>query len=288
MIMNKRLMIAAVGIIFCAVVCASGQTVQPADGGMKRRMIPTRLPWESPKELAARYAAVKARETEIARLDEAGIAALKVAQYAEAEDDARQSVALGLSSGRGIQVLAAALDAQGKTSEALAAYKRIAEMGDDTPQNELPYALLLLKTGHWAQAVRAYERQLPNNADKGLMRPYSDFSPTVPRPKELTAAIHIELGLATGWGGYHGVGNERRGQALAQLQQGLALEPKWAVAHLFYGRQLWDMGRRSEAQAAFRKAAALDQGDVKAAAEQAMQMQRPVMQMQAPVVRKAH
>ncbi|MBV9850893.1 MAG: hypothetical protein JO250_14570 [Armatimonadetes bacterium] len=208
---------------------------------------------------------------QIDRLDQTAWAALDAGNYAEAEADARQSVTLGIASGLGQELLAQALYAQGKDAEALQVYQAIADAGGVFPRNMLPYALLLLKAGQWAQAVAAYNKQLPYLSDGDMMLAHSHFSPDAPQPQELEAAIHIGLGLTGDFRGNHwnrGVGDP----TASEFRKALALEPDSALAHYYYGHGLWRVGRKAEAKAAFQKAAALDQeGKVKAQAQKEMQ-----------------
>lgn len=209
-----------------------------------------------------------ATHNEIVRLDQAAAAALDAGQYARAEAEAKQSVSLGHDSGIAQELLASSLDAQGKTQEALQAYKVIADRGGDSCDTLLPYARLLLKTGHWAEAVAAYNKQLPGLSDENLMTANSHFSPTVPQPKELATAIHIAQGLTyagASWGKH-----SQDDKALKEFQQALALEPNSALANLFYGRKLQQLGRKAEAQAFFKKASKNGNGDVKTAAKEAL------------------
>jgi tetratricopeptide (TPR) repeat protein len=134
-------------------------------------------------------------------------------------------------------------------------------------RNLLPYAQLLLKTGHWAQSVQAYNRQLPYSSGVDLMQTHSDFSPDVPRSTDLATAIHIGLGQDLGWRGYHGTYQEKAQQAQEEFQKALVLEPNSSLANYYVGYGLKRLGRRVEAQAAFQKAAALGEGDVKQAAQ---------------------
>lgn len=201
-----------------------------------------------------------------ASLDSAAEAAQKAGDYAEAEIDARQALSLMKGDSQAQEILPAALDAQGKTDEALQAYKVLYDGGDVTPYNQLPYARLLLKTGNWAQAVQVYNKQLPYLSNGDLMQMHSDFSPDVPRQSDLATAIHVGMGLELGWRGYHGTYQERIKQAQGQFQQAVALEPNSSLAHYYVGYGLTRMGRRAEAQVAFKKAAALDNGDIQKAA----------------------
>lgn len=260
----------ALGILFCTAGSALGQahtsakplhtSAKPTYNHAMRGLHATPIIL-TPAELAA----LKEQNS----LNEAATAALDAGQYAEAESDARQSMAIGQPAGIAHELLAQALDAQGKSQEALETYQQMADVGDVEPRNMLPYALLSLKAGHWAQAVAAYNKQLPYLSDGKLMNTNSHFSPDVSQPKELETAIHIGLGLTDDWRGYSWTLHSRE-QTLAQFQQALALEPNSSLANLYYGRALRRLGRKAEAQAAFTKAASTAQGDVKAAAEEAL------------------
>lgn len=213
----------------------------------------------------AQKARLKARLNKVYRRDQDAAAALDAGQYAEAEADARQSMAAGPDSGIAQELLAAALDGQGKTQEALKVYARTQNDGGRQARNILPYALLLLKTGHWAQAVTAYNKARPF-ADGTLISAKSHFSPAVPRPRDLETAIHTALGLSYGseasWGRHLQID-----KALSEHKQALALEPNSALANYYYGYTLRRIGRRAEAQAFFKKAVALGSDDAKVAAQ---------------------
>lgn len=260
--MNKKIIGAAFGVVFFAVVGAQGQTHPPVRSHRPVRQSASIQPSPLTPEMEARL-------NQIGKLDEAAAAALDVGQYAKAEGYARQSVSLGVASGRGQEFLAAALDAQGKTQEALQVYKSIADEGDVFPRNQLPYARLLLKTGQWEQAVAAYNRQLPYLASGNQMLANSRFSPAVPQPRELEVAIHIGLGLTEGWRGYHWKSGPRD-QTLAQFQQALALDPESPLANYCYGVKLMRLGRQAEAQAILKGVAETTDADMKAAAEKAL------------------
>ena len=197
-------------------------------------------------------------------LTAAAMAALDAGRYDEAVAAARQSQSVRFDSGRNQEIVAHALFAQGKDQEALQAYQAIADRGGVHPRNLLPYALLLLKAGQWGQTVAAYNKQLPYLTDGDLMQAHSHFSPDVPRPRELEAAIHAGLGMT-----YSGTAIWGRkllnDQAVAHFREALALEPDSPLVNYYYGLGLRRMGRKAEAQAAFAKAAELGGDDVKAA-----------------------
>jgi len=266
---NKWISNAALGILLCLAGRALGQAPSVGQAHPPAAPVTKRTYQLINRRPIILTPAQRANEHEKYRLDNAAAAALDAGQYAEAEDDAQQSMALGQDSGLAQEIFAAALDAEGKTQEALGAYQQMSDTGDVYPRTQLPYALLLLKTGHWAQAVAAYNKQLPYLADGKLMNTNSHFSPTVPQPKELETAIHIGLGLTEDWRGYNWTLHSRE-QTLTQFQQALAAEPNSSLANLYYGRALRRLGRKAEAQAAFTKATTTAQGDVKAAAEEAL------------------
>ena len=197
--------------------------------------------------------------------------------YPEAEANARQSISLGLASGRGQEYLASALYAQGKNQEALQVYKAIADEGDVFGRNEVPYAVLLLKAGRWAEAVAAYNTTLPYFSDHNMVEAYSHFSPDVPQPKELAVALHIAQGIV-----YKGDPGEDSSSpyetAMRQYSKALHLAPNSALANYYYGCGWQYLPRKSpmkaalapRAKAAFQRAASLDRGGVKKAAEEAL------------------
>lgn len=199
-------------------------------------------------------------------LAHAATKAMQAGDYAEAEADARASLASGPDAGFAEETLAAALDAQGKSQEALQAYKEIANEGGNDPRNLLPYALLSLRAGNWPQAVLAYNKALPLLDDGDMVRRNSHFSVSVPQSRALLAALHTALGLQADWRGYHGAYQGYLEQSLLHFQQAAALEPGSPLTNYYVGYGLKRLGRRAEAQKAFQKAAALDHGDIKAAA----------------------
>ncbi len=212
-------------------------------------------------------AAWKAKYRKAGMLAQAATAAMQSGDYAEAEANARAAVATGYDAGFAQETLAASLDAQGKSQEALQAYKVIADEDDLYPRNLLPYAWLLLKAGDYRQAALAYNKALPRIADGAVIEKQGEFSPNVPYPTELAAAIQAALGLELDWRGYHGTYKEAIQQSQTHFQKALALEPNSSLVNYYFGYGLKRLGRRVEAQAAFQRAAALGQGDVKEAAE---------------------
>jgi tetratricopeptide (TPR) repeat protein len=234
---------------------------------MSPNIEPVGAPGDTPEQIAKNEAVQIAREHKIHHLNLAAQEAMNAGNYALAETTAQQSVDLGTPTAKGLEILAAAFDAQGKSQQALDVYTKISKRGNVFPKNMLPYSLLLLKSGQWAAAVAAYNRQLPYNSGADLMQTYTTFSPSTPNPTALTAAIHMGLGMTEGWQGYHGSINERLAQELEHFKQALALAPNSSLAHYYHGVGLQRLGRFSEAKAAWEKASSLDSGNVKAAAK---------------------
>ena len=198
--------------------------------------------------------------------------ALKADRYADAEGLARQSLGLDPSDSFSEEQLAQALIGQGRSMEALRAYRLLVNPKGDwsvglfsAPRVTLPYALLALQYGQWAEAVTAYEKAIPSLLGKESAEPQINvhFDPHTPQPAALEAAIHIALGLNDNWEcdilrEYH------NNQALAEYRRALQLEPEWDLANFYYGYGLNRLGRRAEAKTAFAKAAQLGGDDVKA------------------------
>ena len=201
-------------------------------------------------------------------LTQAARTALREHDAPLAEQYARHSLALDFHLGDDLsqKLLVAALQAQGRDMETMPFLQTISERKETSPQFELPYALLLMKTGQWAEAVTVYNRTLPFLTDGDLLRAHNTFAVTIPRQKDLATAIHMGLGMqyvhSSDWGG-----NLQNDKAMSQFHQALALEPNSSLANYYHGYGLKQLGRKSEAQAAFQKAAALGQGDIKEAAQ---------------------
>ena len=261
---NRWLIGGTFGVFLCAAGVALGQIHHPI--GQSIEMNPAPL-----------TPALKARLDREGRLDQAAVVALDAGQYAEAETDARQSISVGQDSGLAEELLASALNAQGKTQEALQAYKVMADEGDVFPRNQVPYALLLLKSGQWTQAVIAYNKMLPYLPEGDIARANSHFSPNVPQPQELVVALHIAQGLTyigdAGWGS-----RSRHKEAIGEFDQALRLAPASPLANYYYGYgwkhlDLKSRARAANAQrakAAFQKAAALGDADVKKSTGEAL------------------
>ena len=203
------------------------------------------------------------------RLTAVAAAALDEGRYAEAEAAARQSLSHGVGSGVAAEVLASALNAQGKSEEALQVYKTIADRGSRHPRILLPYALLLLRSGQSAEAAAAYNKQLPYLGFGDLLRAKGEFPRNVPQPRELETAIHVALGLVYSSSGSWGR-HSQDDKALAHFQQALALASDSCLVNYCYGSALKRLGHPVEAQALLQKAAGLDHGNMRASVEKDM------------------
>ena len=206
-------------------------------------------------------------------------------RYALSENESREALAIDVTNGVAEEVLAAALDAQGKDQEALEQYQIVVQHYDRQPRNLLPYAQLLLKSGQWTQAVAIYNQVLPQLPDVGfhpkgsivhdgdLIRTNSSFSADVSEPAALTTALHIARGMVynatTGW-----AGNPLNTEAMAEYEKALQNAPDNALANYYYGvgwhklspAERTKFGHADQAKAALQKAALADDANVKKAA----------------------
>lgn len=211
-------------------------------------------------------------------LDRASATSLHAGLYAQAEAEARQALSLGQGTGVAEEVLAQALDAQGKEQRALQVYHVIVvEHKDRQPRNLLPYALLLLKSGRWAQAVAVYNQALPHLGQGELERASSNFSADTLEPTALAVAIHIERGRlfnsAPDW-----AREPQNTEALAEYAKALQLAPNSPVTNYYYGTGWQKLspaervkyGTAERAKTALEKAVKLGKGGVKKAARKAL------------------
>ena len=208
-------------------------------------------------------------------LGHAAAADLHLGNYAQAEAEAQEAISLASNDGVPEEVLAAALEAQGKDKEALQQYQTVVEHYDKQARNLLPYAQLLLKSGQWTQAVAVYNQALPSLPDGlglhperpivqdgDLMRADSHFSPDVPEPAALATALHLARALvynaSCGW-----AGDAQNTEAMAEYDKALQLAPDNALANYFYSKgwhklslaERVKFGHAAQAKAALQKAA---------------------------------
>ncbi len=212
------------------------------------------------------------RTAEAGKLGHDAAADLHLGNYAQAAAEAREALSLN-DDGVAAEVLAAALEGQGKDREALEAYQTVVEHYDKHPRNLLPYAQLLLKSGQWAQAVAVYNQALPLLSDGELEKETSAFSPDVPEPLALETALHLERGQiyndTMGW-----AGDTQNKEAMKEYKKALQLAPDNALTNYFYGvgwqkltpTERAKFGTVQQAKAHLQKAEKVGNANVKAAA----------------------
>ena len=177
---NNWLFAAALGT-FLGAFLSAGQCVQAQAPPRAKTGVGS-----APAPLTPALAAAMTAEGPLAH---AAAVDLHLGNYIQAEEESREALSL-TPDGVPAEVLAAALDAQGKDQEALQAYQTVVEHYDKQPRNLLPYAQLLLKSGQWAQAVAVYNEALPHLGNGELEKETSGFTPEVPQPAALATAIH--------------------------------------------------------------------------------------------------
>lgn len=262
--MNKWWMTGTIFSVILSITGAALGQVQQFER-LRRQGISSGPASETPAEIA--------KLNEAYRLAQAAATALSAGRFAEAEATARQSIAVDFGPGVAQEVLASALNAQGKEREALHVYQAMAYAHGDHPRNLLPYSLLLLKAGRWTPAVAAYNKALLHLADGKLMRASSHFSPAVPKPTALATALHIALGLTydseSDWAGH-----TQRDKALQEYTKALQLAPNSPLTNFYYGYGLDQAGRTAQAAAVFQRTASMTKGAVRQEAEAALDRQR--------------
>jgi len=233
---------------------------------------------------------IRATTAEATQLKDNAVADLHAGNYALAEMEARESLSLkdiGVSN----EVLASALEAQGKDKEALQEYHVIVvDQKAGYPRVLLPYAQLLLKSGQWRQAVSVYNQALPNLPDASIHRqnPFirdseliaanSHFSGDVPEPAALATALHIARGMVysttISWSG-----DAQDTEAMSEYKKALQLAPDNALTNYFYGvgwqklspAERVKFGTAQQAKAALQKAVKIGNANVRKAAAKALE-----------------
>ena len=193
--------------------------------------------------------------------------------------------------------LGEALAGQGKTADAIAAYK----MGVYYPLNFTPeaiaimqargnksnlrgccgnvdalawmkYALLLSQAGQNVEAFWVYSQAMPCVSDDVSGSNITLLSAAdAPSPSAFQAAVHVALGLLDG------SGLSSHEQAMSEFEEALRLAPDAAVTNYYYGYgwQRLDLNSPAraanalQAKAALAKAAASDDANIKKAASEA-------------------
>ena len=208
---------------------------------------------------------------------------MQARNYIRAEEEFRGAIAADADSGAAYLGLAEALEAQGKTIEALQAYHGYFNPGPTVswlggsamPKAYLEYALLLNQNGQWAEAAAHYNDVLPQLVDLGLKNPVQ-LDPNTPQPLALTVGAHIGLGLYDNFRDYEPDSNTK---AFAEYTTALGLAPNWDAANYYYGVGWSRLDLKSQtravhaaqAKAALKKAAASDDAVVKKAASETLE-----------------
>ena len=203
--------------------------------------------------------------------EEAGQKALADGILNTAEVDFRHSVDLNRSNPNALAGLAQTLEREGKNRQAIHVYRYLLypKQGwgtslEEDPILRLHFALLLTGDGQWPEAVSVYESTIggislgPSFPDVRV-----HFSPSVPQPVALQAMAHLAMGITY-------TNQLEHAQALPEYAAALSMQPNLAVASYYYGRGLTRLERRAEAKAAFERAAAHGEDDVKKAAGEAL------------------
>ena len=222
---------------------------------------------------------VIAANEKAAQLSRVAAASLHAGRYAQAEEESRQSLSFGQNAGVANEVLAAALDAQGKEQEALQAYQDVVVHYDNQPRILLPYALLLLKSDQWEKAVATYNTAISRFSESDLVRTNSHFSSDVLDPKALAVAIHIARGIIYN-GSCNWAAESQNQEAMGEYQKALQLAPDSDLANYYYGSGWQQLSPEEQvkfatvqqARAALQKAVKYGKGDVKQAAKKALQV----------------
>jgi tetratricopeptide (TPR) repeat protein len=224
---------------------------------------------------------VQERFAQSSLLSRTAAADLHAGRYAQAEAEARQAVSMDWLNGEGLEVVAASLDAQDKEQEALQAYHKLTmdskgHLGGQ-PRTLLPYALLLLKSGQWEQAVAAYNQATVLYQESNPAWTNSHFSPDVLDATNLAVMIHIARGQI--YSAHPDWASEPQNtEAFAEYGKALQLAPDSPLTNYYYGvgwhklssAEQAKFGTAQQAKAALQKAVLLGKGDVKKAAEKAL------------------
>ena len=290
LLMKKQTLYVALALCLSVTPAALGQ-IAPAQHltGVENQDVPDLFSgWTSmlpaqhlPQPLTANYKPPtpeeQAKAEQAAELAAAAVLALHAGRYAEAVAQARQALSVEPGDSVPEEVLAAALDAQGKEQEAYQEYhKMVVDEKAQYTRVLLPYALLLLKSGQWGQAVTVYNQAIAQFSEKDLLRANSHFSPDVPEPAALAVAIHIAKGVT------YNAGNDWAGEShkemMAEFSKALQLAPDADLANYYYGfgwrnldpKERTKIGSVQQAKAALQKAVLLGKGDVKKAAQKVL------------------
>lgn len=226
---------------------------------------------------------VSAARQQADALTDQGEALLSAGNYPAAEQAFRTALAVAEPGNLGWNPsaergLAEALAAQGKIEESLQMYREVTRQYPDRMSSVaqdnrtlMRFAILLSQTGQWGEAVAVYEKALSKAVYGGTPKLDVHFDPQVPMPNQLQAMAHVAVGMEY-------MGHNGNKEAFTEFDQALQLQPEVALTNYYYGFGWRRLERTSpmkaanaqRAKAALQKAAALDQGEVKKAAQEAL------------------
>ncbi|HTE21251.1 MAG TPA: tetratricopeptide repeat protein [Armatimonadota bacterium] len=220
--------------------------------------------------------AYRAEQAAILQLANNGAAALYRKEYDRAESLLKECVARDPQAVEAWYSLGRTLEAQDRDREAQAAYQKVFHpapgVGSTLEKDPLAvsqYALLCARLGQWEEAVRSYEVALENaKLPHGAPSPYVRLDPRVPQPEQLEVSLRLVRGGARASRG-------EQEEAGAEYQAAARLQPRSALVQYYLGDHLWANGRPHAAIAAFKKAAARGNREVRAAAMKALPPQQP-------------
>ncbi len=219
------------------------------------------------------------KQQESLDLSSLGHSALFHKNYSLAEKELRQSIALD-SSGGFVNTwadLGRALDEQGRSEEAYAAYREAYDSPTRGGYSSFPndvetlthYGIMCEDHGQHRAAVQAY-----NKVETELNPRQTEVALDIPDAPEATDAPHLRAlldvmrGLTIGEEKNLPGGQDRKEEALEAFQEAAQQQPDDARVQYYLGYGYQKAGQPGQAQSAYKKAAQLDhEGAVKAAVE---------------------
>jgi len=221
-------------------------------------------------------------QQESLKLSSQGHSALFHKNYALAEKELRQSLALDASGGdvNTWGDLGRALDEQGRSEEAYNAYREAYDSPTRGGSSNFPndvetlthYGIMCEDHSQHEAAVRAYNKAAGelNPRQIGVALNVSSDPRKIDAP-HLRALLDVMRGLTIGEEKNLVGGQDRKEEALEAFQEAAQQQPNDARIQYYLGYGYQKAGQFSQAHAAFQKAATLDtQGTVKAAATESL------------------
>lgn len=192
------------------------------------------------------------------------VALFSQGRYREGETRARAMIIRYSALGVAWKVLGGAIKQQGRTTEALAAMQRAADLlpGDIEAHGNL--AIVLHELGRLGEAEASYRRALELGSDRAsahnnLGAILRDQGRLVEALDCFRRALALQPSFVTAWSNMGHVLRQqgRLSEAEVSYRQAVALMPGFAKGHGSLGLVLWGQGRLSEAEASYCRALAL-------------------------------